>query len=72
MHGLEVSGVPGEAVIAGFRVEDAVLVVVGCGRFIVEGDGGWELVLFLEVGVGEGVEGDDVSGVKRWGCRHSS
>jgi hypothetical protein len=27
------------------------------------------LVLFLEVGVGEGMEGD---GVKRWGCRHSS
>jgi hypothetical protein len=27
------------------------------------------LVLFLEVGVSEGMEGD---GVKRWGCRHSS
>ena len=31
LHGLEVSGVPGEAVVAGFGVEDAVLVVVGLG-----------------------------------------
>ena len=63
LHGLEVAGVPGEAVVAGFGVEDAVLVVVGCGWVVGEGDGVGELVLFGEVGVGEWVEGDGVHGV---------